>query len=260
MPAVGSRIEQRVRRPALDAAFERGFERFVACIAGIERKIVAEDENAARRGAHERHQCGQRLDVFAVNLDEDDTLRTGLGRNRAVHGFHKRAFPHAARAPKEGVVGGKAAGEPPRVVEKRLALRVDAFKSAIGTAATAETGASVPSVCHTKAFAAFQSGARFAAGAKRSSASAMRASKEVCGSASLVIGCRRPAEAPSSPRRERSSSSRIACTSPGLAPGIRICAKRRSVSGPSIIATPSIGCAVFARNERVPHAFHIAGA
>ncbi len=43
-----------------------------------------------------------------------------------VRGLHQRGLAHAARAPKQRVVGGQAAGESRRVLEQRVAHPVDA--------------------------------------------------------------------------------------------------------------------------------------
>ena len=47
--AVRGRVEEDVRRPPLDAAFERRLERLVGRVAGVERQVVAEDDEVEGR-------------------------------------------------------------------------------------------------------------------------------------------------------------------------------------------------------------------
>jgi len=46
----------------------------------------------------------------------------------SVHGLDERALAHAPRAPKQRIVGGKAAGEALRVGEQRVARAVDSLE------------------------------------------------------------------------------------------------------------------------------------
>ena len=71
MAAVRGRVKDDVLRPAFDAAFKYCFKRFVRGVVGIERKVVAEhDEAEVLRAAHHRHQVGQAFDILAMNFDE----------------------------------------------------------------------------------------------------------------------------------------------------------------------------------------------
>ena len=46
--AVRGGVEEHVGRPALDAAFERRLQRLVGRVAGVERQVVAEDDERGR--------------------------------------------------------------------------------------------------------------------------------------------------------------------------------------------------------------------
>ena len=50
MPAVGGGVEHHVVGPALDAALERRLQRLVGGVAGVEGEVVAEQDEALRRG------------------------------------------------------------------------------------------------------------------------------------------------------------------------------------------------------------------
>jgi hypothetical protein len=52
--------------------------------------------------------------------------RSGGGIDLAVDRLHQRGFPHAARAPEEGVVRGQSARKPLGVFDKGIAHPVDA--------------------------------------------------------------------------------------------------------------------------------------
>src|SRR5580704_5689146 len=112
MAAVGRRVKQDIRWPALDPAVEHGFEGFVAGIVEIEGEIVAEYEKAMLCSACQGHKAGQAVDVLAMNFDELEREITGLaGMGRVdggMRGFDERGFPHASRAPQKHVVGRKA--------------------------------------------------------------------------------------------------------------------------------------------------------
>ncbi len=77
--AVRGGVEQHVGGPPLDAAFERRLQRFVGRVAAVEGKVVAEDDEAVRRVAHQRHQRRQALDVLAVDLDQLQAGRSPRG-------------------------------------------------------------------------------------------------------------------------------------------------------------------------------------
>ena len=67
---VRGRVEEHVPRAPFDPALERRFERLVGRVAGVERKIVAKDDEPISRVAQEAHQRGQALDVLAMDLDQ----------------------------------------------------------------------------------------------------------------------------------------------------------------------------------------------
>ena len=69
-----------------------------------------------------RKQMRQRLDVLAMDLDELQSC------DLAVHGLDQRALAHAARAPKQRVVGGKPGRKPRRIGNQRGARGVDALQ------------------------------------------------------------------------------------------------------------------------------------
>src|SRR5262249_44809750 len=54
-------IEHDVVRPAFDAALKYRLERLVARVLGLEREVVAEQDETIGRHAHQRHQIGQAL-------------------------------------------------------------------------------------------------------------------------------------------------------------------------------------------------------
>ena len=116
MPAVRGGVEDDVVRPALDAALQRRLQRLVGGVAGVEGEVVAEEDEALRPVAQQRHQLRQRLDVLAVDLDQLQRRRAGrqLGGDRGMHRLDQRALAHAARAPEERVVGRQAGGEAAR--------------------------------------------------------------------------------------------------------------------------------------------------
>ena len=70
MPAVRRGVEDDIGRTALDAAFERGLERFVGRVVVVEGQVVAKQDEAVGRCLQDRHQLRQRVDVLAVDLDQ----------------------------------------------------------------------------------------------------------------------------------------------------------------------------------------------
>ena len=64
-------------------------------------KIVAEYQEAERRGAQERHQVRQALDILAMDFDEFEEAgaRPEAGVHGRMGGFHQGRLSHAARAP-----------------------------------------------------------------------------------------------------------------------------------------------------------------
>lgn len=63
-------------------------------------------------------------------LDRRLSLGCDLGVHLGMACLHQRALAHAARAPQECIVGGQAAREAQRVVEKLIARAVDALQQA----------------------------------------------------------------------------------------------------------------------------------
>ena len=123
---VRGRIEEHVRRPALDAALERRFQRLVGRVAGVERKVVAEDDEPIGRVAHEAHQRRQALDVLAMDLDQLEAAGDlALAVDRGVRRLDQRRLAHAARAPQKRIVGGQAAREALGVLDQKVAHPVD---------------------------------------------------------------------------------------------------------------------------------------
>ena len=124
VPAVRGRVEQHVVGPSFDAALEHGLERLVARVAAVEGEIVAEQQEAARAAAQLLQEQGQRVEVLAMDFDQRE-FAAGLPADRRMHGFDQRALAGAARAPEQGVVGGKSAGELARVAQQDVARMVD---------------------------------------------------------------------------------------------------------------------------------------
>ena len=123
---VRGRIEEDVRRTAFDAALERCFQRLVGRVAGVERKVVAEDDEPIGRLAQKHHQRRQALDVLAVDLDQFEAPRDlALAVDRGVRRLDQRRLAHAARAPQQRIVGGKSAGEALGVLDQKVAHPVD---------------------------------------------------------------------------------------------------------------------------------------
>ena len=131
MAAVGRRVKNHIVRTAFDAAFEYRLERFVARIVIVEGQVVAEHEEAELRGARDRHQFGQALDILAVNFDQLERM-LALGGERHVdgglRGFDERRLAHAARAPQQRIVGRQAIGKTLGVLDQHVADPVDALE------------------------------------------------------------------------------------------------------------------------------------
>ena len=127
MAAVRRRIEEHVAGPAFDAPLERRFQRLVGRVAGVEREIVAKDDETVGRLAQNSHQRRQALDVLAVDLDQLETAGDALlAVDRGVRRLDQRRLAHAARAPQERIVGGERAGESAGVLDQEIAHPVDA--------------------------------------------------------------------------------------------------------------------------------------
>gem|GEM_PF-2592873 len=126
---VGGGVEDDVLRASLDAAFEHSLQRLVGGVVGVERQVVAEDDEPVRIGLEQRHQGRQALDVLAVDLHQLQRAGTVAGQPHVglgVDGLDEGGLAHAARAPQQGVVGGQAAGEALGVLRQHVAHAVDA--------------------------------------------------------------------------------------------------------------------------------------
>ena len=131
MAAVRGRIQDHVVGPAFDAAFQHRLERLVGRVIAVERQIVAEHDEVERRGAQQRHQRRQRLDILAVNLDQLQAIgRLAIDIDAGMRRLDQRRLAHAARAPQQRVVGGISVGEAFGVLEQDVAHPVDALEQA----------------------------------------------------------------------------------------------------------------------------------
>src|SRR5215831_9094161 len=72
--AVRGGVEKDVWRPSLDAAFERGFQGFVAGVVAVEAEVVAEEEEAPLKLAQPAKELRQRSDVLARDFYERDAI------------------------------------------------------------------------------------------------------------------------------------------------------------------------------------------
>src|SRR5579883_3584923 len=93
--AVGGGIEQHVLGPAFDAAIEHSLQRFVAGVLVVEGEIVAEEETPPAAAAQSREEAGERGNVLAMDLDEDEGARL-RPVDLAMDGFDERALAGAA--------------------------------------------------------------------------------------------------------------------------------------------------------------------
>ena len=75
-----------------------------------------------RGGAQMAEEAGQGVDVLPVDLDQLQA------REAAVNGLDQRALAHAACAPQERVIGGKAPGETLGIRQEHVAAAVDALE------------------------------------------------------------------------------------------------------------------------------------
>ena len=125
--AVGCRVEQHVVGPALDPTVQHRFQRLVVGILFLERQIVAQDQAAASLAAQHVQQVGQRADVLAMDLDQDQP--TGAVRvGDRVQRLDQGRFAHPARAPQHGVVRGQAPSEAQGVLQQDLLLPLHALQ------------------------------------------------------------------------------------------------------------------------------------
>ncbi len=124
--------------------------------------------------AQRAEEIGQRLDILAVDFDELQAAADP--RQRAMHGFDQRGLAHAARAPEQRIVGRKPAGEALGVGEENVALEIDAFKQAqIDAIDLCDRMKHRPGRAPDEGFGGRKSGFSGSRGARRSSASAIRA-------------------------------------------------------------------------------------
>ncbi len=126
MAAVRGGIEQHIAGPALDAAFQRRLQRFVAGVVLVEGKIVAEEQEAPlrRRAEGAAAAAGWRCPRDGFRSATRRALPARLLISR-MHGLDQRAFAHAARAPEQRIVGRQAVGEAARVFQQRVARWLD---------------------------------------------------------------------------------------------------------------------------------------
>ncbi len=92
----------------------------------VEGEVVAKDDEAFPRAFQDLHQQRQAGDVFAMHFHELERVADLLGHRR-MGGFDQRGLAHAARAPQQHIVGGKAGGETIGVVEQNVAHMIDAL-------------------------------------------------------------------------------------------------------------------------------------
>ncbi len=94
----------------------------------VERQVVAEQDEPARRAAQQAQQPSDRGQILALDLDQ---FQLGhFGQHRGMRGLHQAGLAHAPRAPEQRVVGRVAAGELAGVLEQRVARAVDADQQA----------------------------------------------------------------------------------------------------------------------------------
>ena len=88
MTPVRGRVENHIVRPALDAAIQRGFQRFVAAVALIEGQIVGIDDEPPVDLRQIAHQEWQVIDVLTMDFDKR-AIHTAVG-DVAVNSLYKR--------------------------------------------------------------------------------------------------------------------------------------------------------------------------
>jgi hypothetical protein len=121
MSAVRRRVDQHVGAGSCDRAVEHHLERLVARLAGVEREIVAEHDEALASRRRELGDIGQIDEIALVDLDQTQTLARVL----VEHRLHERRLAGAARTRQQHVVRRKARQELPRVLVDRALLLVD---------------------------------------------------------------------------------------------------------------------------------------
>ena len=121
VPTVGGGVDQHVVRRGGDRAVEDDLERPEGGVAGIERQVVAEDDEALGPSFEEVDDVRQVDEVVLLDLDHAQAARGVFVEQR----LDQRRFAGAARAGEQHVVGRPTGDELPRVdVDARL-LRLD---------------------------------------------------------------------------------------------------------------------------------------
>ena len=78
-----------------------------------------------------RSRCGQAVDILAMNFDQHQPVRCFTAAiDFFMHRFDQAGLAHAARAPQQRIVGGKAGGEMPCVGQQGVTLVLHAFQQA----------------------------------------------------------------------------------------------------------------------------------
>ena len=187
MAAVAGGIEQHVVGPPFEAAIKGRLQRLVGGVLCIERQVVAEDDEAELRFlAQQGHQGREASDVFAVDLDDlEDAIH--LGVDSLVGRLDEGGLAHAARAPKQRIVGGKALGEAPGIFQNWSRVRSIPRRSESSTRLTLLTASSPGGLHATQRLRALTNPAdRRRSRASRSSA--RDAGIQVCRSCCFCLG------------------------------------------------------------------------
>jgi hypothetical protein len=121
VPPVRRGVDQHVRRSHRHRAVEHHLERLVARLAGVERQVIAEHDEALAPALDQLGDIGQVDEIVLVDLDQPQALRRVLDEHR----LDQRRLAGAARAGEQHVVRRKARDELTRVGIDRLFLRID---------------------------------------------------------------------------------------------------------------------------------------
>ena len=126
--AVRGCVEQHIVRAPLEATIENGLERLVAGFPDVKAQVIAEHDEAPRFAPDAAHQGREGVEVLPRDLDQHQPLKTLAFGNVAVDGFHQRTLAHAARAPKQRIIGAMAAGKLLGVAQKNILHGVDTLE------------------------------------------------------------------------------------------------------------------------------------
>ena len=121
VPAIRRCVDQNVARRACNRAVQHHLERLVSGFAGVERQVVAEDDEAL--WAH-FDQLGDVRKIDQIHLLHFNQTQS-LGGVFAQHRFHERRLAGAARTGQQHVIGGETCYELTRVLIDRSFLLVD---------------------------------------------------------------------------------------------------------------------------------------